>query len=145
MKVILLKVVRGLGKAGEIKEVKVGYARNFLISQGLADPVTRHGLGVLEAQKKKKARIEKLEVKSKKLEAQKINGKNFVIQAKADEKGTLYSGLKAKDIAAELEKQGYRIGPGEIKLEKDIKKAGEYEIELNPGDEKATIKLEVRS
>jgi len=145
MKVVLLKEVQGLGHAGETREVKTGYARNFLIPQGLADMATRHSLNVLEAQKKKIGKDRKLEIRNKKLEAEKINGKNFEIKVKTDEKGTLYSGLKVKDIATELEKQGYKIGVGEINLKKGIKKAGEYDVELNLGGEKAVIKLEVKS
>ena len=60
MKIILLKEVQGLGRQGEIKEVKQGYARNFLIPQGLADVFTKHSLGVLEATKGKAQKKQKL-------------------------------------------------------------------------------------
>lgn len=143
MKVILLKEVQGLGHAGDTKEVKDGYARNFLISQGLADMLTKHSLGVLEAQRKKQNRVKGQEVRSKELQAKKINGKSFVIQVKTDDKGSLYAKVDAKTIAGELQKQGYAIEVDEVVLDQAIKKAGEYEVELKLSGEKAKIKINI--
>jgi len=145
MKVVLLKEVQGLGHGGEIKEVKGGYAQNFLIPQGLADMLTKHTLGMQEAQKQKKERNKKLKVRSKKLLTKKIMGKSFTMQAKADNKGTLYAKFDAKVIAGELVKQGYNIEVGEVILDKPIKKTGEYKIELKLGEEKAKIKIIINS
>jgi large subunit ribosomal protein L9 len=145
MKIILLKEVQGLGHSGEIKEVADGYARNFLIVKGLADFVTKHNLDVLEAQKKK---LEKLAVKARKDKqklAKKINGQEFEIKSRADDKGTLYSKITAKTIAQELIKQGINIEDKEIKLDEAIKKVGKYEVELNLGGEGVMIKLEIIS
>ena len=145
MKIVLLKEVQGIGYAGDIKEVKDGYARNFLIPQGLADILTKYNLSVLEAQKRKKERSKKLGVRSKKLLASKIKGKSFEIKVNADEKGSLYAGLDAKAIAAELAKQKFVVEASEVILDKAIKKVGEYEVELRLEGEKVKIKLEVRS
>ena len=144
MKIILLKTVPGFGQAGDIKGVSDGYARNFLIPQGLANITTKHSLTMLEAQKRKKIKSEKLKVRSKKLIAKKISGKEFEIKAKADDKGTLYAKVDVKVIASELEKQGYIIGVDEIILDKAIKKAGEYEVELKIENEKVKIKLDIK-
>jgi len=143
MKVILLKEVRGLGHAGEVKETKEGYARNYLIPNGLASIVNKHSIGVAEAQKNKRERLKRLEVKVKKSEAKKIDGKSFEIKVKADEKGTLYAKLDSKNISEELKKQGHNIEPNEIKLAESIKKIGQFEVELNLAGEGAKIKLEV--
>jgi large subunit ribosomal protein L9 len=145
MKVVLLKEVPGLGHMGEIKEVKGGYARNYLIPQGLVDILTKHSLGVLEAQKQKKEKDMISEVRSKKLEAKKINGQSFIIQTKADSKGTLYSKFDAKVIVNELVKQGRNIEVNEIILKKAIKKIGEHKIELKLGGEKAKITIIINS
>ncbi|MCK4553359.1 50S ribosomal protein L9 [Candidatus Parcubacteria bacterium] len=155
MKVVLLKEVKNLGRQGDIKEVKQGYARNFLIPQGLADILTKHSLNMLESQKKKQIRSKKVEVTlrrqgsggqgSKKVLAKKINGKKFEIDAKADDKGGLYAKVDAKVIAGELRKQGYDVKVGEVVLDKVIKKVGDYEVGLKLGGEKAKVKLEVRS
>ena len=145
MKIILLKEVRGLGRAGEIKEAAEGYARNFLIPKGLADVLSKHNLNVLEAQKKKRERMVEKAKKDKIKLAKKIAGQKFKIQAKADEKGSLYAKINAKAIAAELSKQGFKVEDSEVKLLEPIKKTGEYEAELNLGGERVKIKLEVIS
>ncbi|MFH1522760.1 MAG: 50S ribosomal protein L9 [Patescibacteria group bacterium] len=145
MKIILLKETKGLGHAGEIKEVKVGYALNFLIPEGFADMATKHSLNVLKAQENKLIKSKEVEKKSKKAEAKKIDGKFFEVIVKADEKGTMYAKLDAKAVAKELEKEGYKIEAGEIRLDEPIKKIGEYEVGLELGGQKAKIKLEVGS
>jgi large subunit ribosomal protein L9 len=145
MKVILLKEVQGLGHGGEIKEVKGGYAQNFLIPQGLADILTKHTLGMLGAQKQKRERNKKLEVRSKELLTKKIMGKSFTMQAKADNKGTLYAKVDAKAIAGELAKQGHNVEVSEIVIDKAIKKIGEYEVGLKLGEGKAKIKIIINS
>ena len=65
MQIILLKEVKGLGHAGETKEVSDGYSRNFLIPKGMADMATKHSLSVLDAQGKKKERAKKQEERKK--------------------------------------------------------------------------------
>ena len=148
MKIVLLKEVKNLGHAGEIKEVKQGYARNFLIPQGLADILTKHNLSILETGKKKKDTCPPYLRRqgrqgNKKLLAKKLTGKNFVIQAKADDKGSLYAKVDAKVIAQELQKQGFAVEAKEIILDKVVKKTGEYVAELKLGEEKAMIKVKV--
>lgn len=145
MKIILLKEVPGLGHAGEVKEAKEGYARNFLIPKGMVDVMTKHSLNVLAAQKRKREKVEKLEVRSKKAEAKKINKKNFVIKVKADDKGTLYAKLDVKSIAAELVNQGHKVSQDEIRLKEPIKKIGQYDVELRLAGGKTIIKLKLES
>jgi large subunit ribosomal protein L9 len=145
MKVILLKEVQGLGHAGETKDVAEGYARNFLISKGFADIVSKHNLDVLGAQKKKRERLAVKTKKDKEKLVKKVNGRKFEIKAKADDKGSLYAKINAKAVASELVKQGYRVEDSEVKLDKAIKKIGEYEVDLGLGGENAKIKVEVVS
>jgi large subunit ribosomal protein L9 len=143
MKIVLLKEVPGLGHIGEIKEVRGGYARNFLIPRGWADILTKHSLGMLDAQKKKRERLQKEAEHRKELVAKKIDDKNFNIWAKADNKGTLYSKIDAKDIAEELQKQGYTVEVGDIILNETIKKVGEYGVTLKLVDKDAKININI--
>ncbi len=145
MRIILLKPVKNLGQAGEIKEVSDGYARNFLIPQGLADMVTKHSLSVMEAQKRKREKLKKQAEAVKVKLARKINGQEFTIKAKADKKGTLYSKLDAKAIARELNEQGVNVEATEIDLSEPIKKIGEYKFNLRLAGKSAVIKLKVES
>ena len=145
MKIILLKEVQGLGHAGDIKEVSDGYGRNFLLPGKLAEISTQHSLAVLELRKRKRERIALRAEKDKVKLAKKINGQRFAIKAKADQTGTLYAKIDARAIAFLLVRKGYKIEPDEIKLPEPIKKIGEYEVNLELGEENGKIKLEVRS
>lgn len=143
MKVLLLKTVKGLGRAGEIKEVNDGYARNFLFVRKLAEGAGSYTILQLEAQKRKKERLKKEAIKDKGKLALKINNKNFSISVKSDLKGTLYAGLDSETIAEFLTAYGYEINPKEIILQEHIKKIGIYKIELELAGKKTVIKLSV--
>lgn len=145
MKVVLLKSISGLGRSGEIKDVKSGYGRNYLIPNGLANILTQENLAIKQIQEKKEERL-KISLKNDKIQlAKKINSKLFIIKVKANNNGTIYSKISAKIISDFLQKQGYKINQGEIILNDPIKKVGEYDILLNLGDEKALIKIQVKN
>jgi large subunit ribosomal protein L9 len=143
MKVVLLKSIPKLGQAGEIKDVAEGHARNYLIPQGLADLVTKHSLNVITAQKKKRERLNVQEKTDKKKLAKKLNRKVITIETTADDNYTLYAGITAKSLALELQKQGYKVEAGEVKLPAVIKKLGEYKAELVLAGEKALVKIKL--
>jgi len=145
MKIVLLKNIPKLGIEGEIKEVKEGYAKNFLIPQGLADFVTKHSMSVIKAQKTKKEKTIIQDKKNKIKYAKKLNRKKIVISVAADEKGTLYAGLDKKSISNELKKLGYEIDIKEIKLKETIKKIGKKKVELKIAKEKAIMTLDIQS
>ncbi|OGF27385.1 50S ribosomal protein L9 [Candidatus Falkowbacteria bacterium RIFOXYB2_FULL_47_14] len=145
MKIILKKDVKNIGKAGEVRDVNDGYARNFLLPQGLAESATEESRIAWTERKSRKENKEKAEVKNKKSLAGKINGRLFKITAKADEKGTLYAGLDARAIASELAKKKFKVSPQEIILPEKIKKIGDYTVELELGGRRARVKLEILS
>ncbi len=141
MKVILLKSVKGLGNTGEIKEVKEGYARNYLLPQKLADIVTDRKVQDIGEKKKKEEKKAKTALKNKDKLANKINGKSFKFNLKADDTGTLYTKLNSKYISEKLRKDGFIILEKEINLGEPIKKVGEYVVELHLGNMKPKIKI----
>jgi len=143
MKIILTKEVRGLGHVGETKEVSDGYARNFLLANGLAREATSTALQTLDSQKAKKQKQEIKNKKTKQILAKKINGRSFTIKSKADDSGTLYAGLNAEAISEELKKNKFFIEPEEIVLGENIKKIGDYQFELILAGEKVKIKLNI--
>lgn len=145
MKVVLLKEVKNLGQAGEIKEASDGYSRNYLIPNGFAQILSKHNIRLIEAQKQKQVRLKQEVKKNKAKLAKKINGQEFVIKIKCDNKGTLYAGLDSHTIAAELTKQGFGIFSEEVELSMPIKKLGSYGINLKLGMIRAMIKIMVQS
>jgi len=140
MKVILLDNVRKVGQKGEIVEVADGYARNFLMKNGLGKPAVGGNLKV--AENKQKAKEEKKEAEKKALEDlyKKINKETFTLKQKASEKGHLFGGVHKKDIA-----DLFGGDQNMVLLEKDIKELGEYDLKIKLGDLKAKITLIVEA
>jgi large subunit ribosomal protein L9 len=142
MKVILKEDILNLGKAGQIVNVKDGYARNFLFPKGLALLADEKNMKLLEYQKKK---IEE-EAKKKRQDAQSIFERlsqvNLKISAKAGEDQKLFGSITSKDIANALEKEGFAIDKKQITVSEPIKRIGEYEVEVKL-HENITAKVKV--
>lgn len=147
MKVLLVKDYIHLGKAGEIVNVKDGYARNYLISQKIAVPLTEGLEKQLQNLKKSiEIRNQKLKEKSLKLK-ERIDSKRFTIKVVAGKDGKLYQALTKERIAEILSKElNETIDKHWIDIEKTIKATGIYNVTLNlPGFVKTNIELELIS
>ncbi len=146
MKIVLLEDVDNLGYAGDIKVVKDGYARNYLIPKGKALQATKSNLKLVE--EKRKAILRKIE---KKLEAARkikeaIDGLVVEIKAKAGEKGKLFGSVTAAEIYEKIKDKAEGIDKRNIKVpEGGIKNIGEYEVEVAIyRDVKASLKVVVK-
>jgi len=129
MKVILLKDVKGTGKAGEIKEVSDGFARNFLIPKGAAKAADAGALNDLK--NKEAARLHKIEVDKAEARdlAAKLEGILVKIEASHGADGRLYGSITSQHVADELKKaSGIEIDKRKIMLDNPIKAYGKYEI-----------------
>ncbi|TQR34699.1 50S ribosomal protein L9 [Campylobacter sp. MIT 99-7217] len=132
MKVLLIKDVKGLGKAGEVKEVKDGYGQNFLIGKGFAKAATTEVLRKYESDKKKEAenlRFELANLEKLKDELSKIT---LVILKPVGANGSLFGGVTKDEIAQALKTQA--------NLEID-KKSLECETLKNIGIHEVSVKL----
>ena len=146
MKVILTKDVPSLGRAGDLKEVSDGHARNFLIPKHLALPATSEVLSKIQKEEQEKQaklvrEVEKfLKIKNK------LSGKTITIKAKAN-KSILFAGLHEKDLAAAIgENLGIEISPNAIILPAAIKSIGVHEIKIRfAKNAEAVVKLKVES
>jgi large subunit ribosomal protein L9 len=144
MRVLLIKDVKSLGKAGEIKEVKDGYGQNFLIGKGLAKLATPE---VIEEWKEAQARAKaELEAELKRLEEEKVKLEASVIKI---EKKVAPAGIKGSvgnaDIAKAIKEQlNIDIDKKHINLKKALKSVGEHTIDIKLGHGiHANIKVEV--
>ena len=142
MKVILLKDVPKVGKRFDIKDVSSGHALNLLIPQGLAVSATPDAIKRLEVQKKQaegeRAIHEELLVKNIKG----LDGITLTVVGKANEKGHLFAGLHASEIAKEIEKQTrLEVDPSFIQLEYPLKEVGEHAIVVKGGGKEAKFKI----
>ncbi|GGI95171.1 50S ribosomal protein L9 [Alicyclobacillus cellulosilyticus] len=130
MKVILLADVKGQGKAGEIKEVSEGYARNYLFPRKLAVEATPGQLQQLKAQQEAKARREAQELAHAKALAEKLSQIKVSIPAHAGEGGRLFGAVTSKHISEALARMGIQVDKRKIHLEEPIKALGGYHVQV---------------
>lgn len=131
MRVILLKDVENLGKKYEVKKVKAGYARNFLIPKGLAKLATPENLKWAKEQREKE--IQKAEQELKKIQelASSIDGLELTFSVKVGKKDQLFESITRQKISEKLKEQGFQIKKTQIALEKPIKELGEFPIKIH--------------
>ncbi|GGI42923.1 50S ribosomal protein L9 [Mammaliicoccus stepanovicii] len=105
MKVIFTQDVKGKGKKGEVKEVPVGYAQNFLIKNNYAVEATAGNMKQLEQQNKRQEELKQQEVDDAKALSEKLKDLEIEIPAKTGEGGKLFGSVSTKQITQALEKQ----------------------------------------
>ncbi|MCS7215187.1 MAG: 50S ribosomal protein L9 [Thermodesulfovibrio sp.] len=130
MKVILKEDVHGLGRAGQIINVKDGYARNYLLPRGLALVADEKNLKVLEYQRKKFEEEAKKKRQDAESIAERLSALELTIKAKAGEDQKLFGSITAKDIAEVLQKEGFSVDKRQINIIEPIKRLGEHEVEV---------------
>ncbi len=141
MKVVLLENIPGKGRAGEIKEVRRGYARNFLLPRGLAVEATPAVIKDAEARLEKELRDEATNRDRLMELAEQIEGKEINLKARAGEGERLFGSITAADIAEELSRiVGSTVDKKNIDIEKPIRQAGSHEVTVRlAGDIKPQI------
>ena len=129
MIVILMKDVKGSGKAGDVVKVSDGYARNMLLPKGLAKEATEGNIRSLEKQKAIAAeKLEEQKAAAKEMAA-KLEKITLKIESKGGDSGKLFGSITSKDIAEALEKQeGMKIDKKKIEMKTPIKQAGDTEV-----------------
>jgi large subunit ribosomal protein L9 len=131
MKVVLVRDVPRVGKAGEVKDVADGYARNFLLRRNLALPATPPAMKEVESRLKKEGQEEQCRADELSKLAQQLEGitLTFSIKAKAVEGERLYGSIRDSQIAEELTKlTGSGIDRVMVGLEAPIRTLGTHEL-----------------
>jgi large subunit ribosomal protein L9 len=146
MEVLLLKNVDQLGRAGDIKRVSDGYARNYLIPRGLATFATPGAIKQSQQQHESTARRQAREVSEAQALAQALDGLTVTFQARAGESDRLYGSITNVMIAEALtQKSGHEVDRRKIDLPEPLKELGTHAvtIHLGPGAEaKVTVVVE---
>ncbi len=143
MKILLLKNVEKLGKQGEVKDVSLGYFKNFLMIKKLARLAGKQDvLQVQENEIKKEKQLETAVLETEAL-AKKLKGCEIVIKLKAGEKGQLFESVDEEKIKKQLFSQEKNLNTEKVKviLEEHIKKTGQYPVNLDLGH---NIKTEIQ-
>ena len=130
MKVILLQDIDKVGKKYEVKEVKAGFARNYLIAKGLAKPATKEALKWVEVQKEIEAKKAEEELKKTLEFASSLDGQEVIIPTKVGEKGQLFETITTQKISEKLKELGFKIKKSQVELEKPIQTLGEFPVKI---------------
>jgi large subunit ribosomal protein L9 len=145
MKVIFLKDVKGVGAKGDMKEVSVGYAQNFLLKNNLAVEATAGNISRLEGQKNRVAKDAAEELAEAKVLKEKIDKITVEMKAKSGEGGRLFGSITTKQIAEALNKtEGIKVDRRKMELPDAIRALGftNVPIRIHP-DVTATLKVHV--
>lgn len=144
MKVILTDDVVGLGDIGETVKVRPGYARNFLIPRGMALETDAASARVVAH------RMQQIEVKKRKLKnaaatvAEKMRSTQVEVGLRVGAGGRVFGSIGSRDVAAELQKQGFDIDRRRVMLSEPIKKLGTHFVNVRLHTEvQASVKVQV--
>jgi large subunit ribosomal protein L9 len=133
MEVILNKTIDNLGFEGDIVNVKPGYARNYLLPQQMAMPVTKQNLARLQQEKELiQARLDKEKKEAEDLSG-KLSGITVEISRRVGEEDRLFGSVTSADIAEKLEEMGTPIDKKTIALNEPIKSIGENKVTVKVG------------
>ena len=130
MKVLLCEDIKKLGWLGDIVEVNTGYARNYLLPQGLARVATEGNIRALAKEKTKRAELRLRERRRIEKAAQAVDGAEAVLAARANEQGVLFGSVTEPMIAANLRAQGFEVADEVVKLPEHIKQLGTHDVTL---------------
>lgn len=128
VEVILRRDVADLGLAGEMVNVRPGYARNYLIPQGIALVATEGNRRRFEEERRQVEQSAEREREAAQELAGELEGREVDFVRRASESGRLFGSVTAADIADELEKEGVGVDRRAIRLEDPIKDLGEHEV-----------------
>ena len=135
MRVILLDNVRGIGKIGDIKDVKDGYARNFLFPRNLGKLATRANQKEAETLKAKRVILLAQEEERALQAAEKLKDLNLEITARTSPTGSLYASINKAELIKHIkEKAGVELTTDMIVLHDALKSTGSHQVQLDLAD-----------
>jgi large subunit ribosomal protein L9 len=134
VELLLTEDVPALGQHGEIVNVRPGYARNFLLPQGLATVANEHNKRMVVRHAEKLAELAKQRLLTIKKMAEAVGKYSVTLEAHANEEGHLYGSIGAADISKSLRTAGYEVTPEMIRLEGPLKELAMYtvKVQLHP-------------
>jgi large subunit ribosomal protein L9 len=142
VQLLLVQSVEHLGKQGDVVEVKNGFARNYLLPQGLATIATDHHRRMVEKHRARLAEIQKIRLARLQSQAEELARQSLTIEANANEEGHLYGSVGALEIVAVLKRNNFTITADQVRLQGPLKELGLYTVKVHLGQEiEADIKV----
>jgi large subunit ribosomal protein L9 len=144
MKVILKRDVKGLGREGDLKEVKGGYARNFLLPTGAGVVADKGAVANWERHRDQREERDRSARSEMEATAEKLRALRLEVPVKAGERGRLFGAVTGHQIADLIHAEGIELDRHALHLREPIKALGDYKIDvrLMPGVE-ATVSVSV--
>jgi large subunit ribosomal protein L9 len=131
VQLLLIQSVDSLGKQGDVVTVRPGFARNYLLPQGLATVASDHHKRMVEKHRAKLLEIEQARLKTLRDLANLISQQSVTIEANANEEGHLYGSVSAPDIVAALKALNIAVTNDQIRLEGVLKELGLYTVRVH--------------
>ncbi len=142
VELLLAEDVKHLGQQGDIVRVKPGYARNYLLPQGLAAVATKRNTRMVERHKQRLAELQVEQLKKLRELASAVSKYSVTLEANANQDGHLYGSIVASDISSALKSGGYNVEPEHVGLEGPLKELGMYTVKIQlPGDVNSEVKV----
>jgi large subunit ribosomal protein L9 len=130
MEIILREDVQHLGKAGEVVKVRDGYARNYLLPQGLAYLATAGNKKRIVFEAERTAKVRQSEKQSAEVAAAALANVELVFSMKVGEEDKLYGSVTAGDVQRKLEEKGIHVDKRKVDLPEPLRALGEYKVGL---------------
>lgn len=144
MKLLLHTDVPQLGHLGDVVEVKDGYARNFLIPQGLAVEPTEANIKSIADERAKQAEIRQLARTEMVKACEKVDGAVVRIEELANERGHLFGSITEDKVAETLRVAGYEVASKQVTMSEHFRTVGNYDIAIRFADDiLANVRVEV--
>lgn len=131
IQLLLIHNVEHLGKQGDIVEVKPGFARNYLLPQGMATIATDHHKRMVEKHREKLRALELEKLKSYRDLADELGKQSITIEANANDEGHLYGSVGPHEITAALKEAGFALANDQIRLDGPLRELGLYTVRVH--------------
>jgi len=142
VQLLLTENVDNLGIVGDVVNVRLGYARNYLLPRGFATTPSEDRIKELAARRAEAEKRLAAERAQREQVAKRIDGLEITIQRACNDQGILYGAVTQQDLARALATLGYEVKPREIRMPHTVKRVDSYEILVKfDQDLDATIKL----
>jgi len=138
LELLLIHNVEFLGQQGDVVSVRPGYAKNFLLPQGLATVASDHHKRMVEKHRAKLREIERLRVSQLQSHADELSKQSVTIEANANDEGHLYGSVGGPEISAALKKIDFNVTVDQIKLSGPLKELGLYTVKVRVAAEVET-------
>ena len=135
IELLLVQPVEHLGKQGDVVVVRLGYANNYLLPQGLATIATEHHKRMVDKHQIRLQEIQKARLAGLQAIADALGHQSLTIEANANEEGHLYGSVGPNEIVSALKANNMTITPDQVRLTGPLKELGLYTVKVHVGQE----------